>query len=99
MASEGTVQAGIYTKCFGDRIEVVPPNEKQLKRIRKFIECVKQNHISKDDLTEFEQFLDEDELSVILGCSELPVMYRKCREKGLVLGHEIIDPLQNAINI
>ena len=98
MESEGTVQAGIYTKCFGDRIEVIPSNEEQLKRIRRFIECVKQSNISEDDMMEFGHFLNEDELPVILGCSELPVMYRKCREKGLIMERDIIDPLQNAID-
>lgn len=99
MASEGTVQAGIYTKCFGEGIEVVPPDEEQLKRIRGFIECVKQNNVLDDDLTEFRHFLNEGGLPVILGCSELPVLYRKCREQGLDVGHEIIDPLQSAIDI
>lgn len=100
MASEGTIRSGIYLKRLKKAgIEVMDPDEAQLKKIRSFIECVKQNRTSGDDIVSFSHFLNEGEFPVILGCSELPVLYRLCCENDINIKNEVIDPLQSAIEL
>ena len=100
LASEGTVQARIYNEVFScHQIEVDAPNVAELQNIRKLIEDVKQNRIDMESLNLFRKLIDDhrDE-PVVLGCTELPVLYGKCKESGMELPTEIVDPLQTVID-
>lgn len=68
-------------------------------KLREFIEAVKQQSIRDGLLEEFVSFLDgfEDD-AVILGYTELPILYSRCREKGLESSKRVFDPLQAEID-
>ncbi|MCR5355880.1 MAG: amino acid racemase [Lachnospiraceae bacterium] len=98
LATEGTVETGIYTDAFsGTKIEIINPDEKGLVDIRTIIEDVKQNLIGKATRELFRSLACADENPVLLGCSELPVIYGNCREAGIVFENEVIDPFQIVI--
>lgn len=98
LASEGTVETDIYGKAFsGTDIEVMPPDGLELVQIRALIEDVKRNQISEKSLEEFRALVTQNEVPVILGCSELPVLWRKCMKSGASIETPVTDPLQNAI--
>jgi aspartate racemase len=99
LASEGTIQAGIYEKAFGTDIDVIAPNESGLGEIRMLIEAVKQNKVTDTSIEMFRELVESSELPVILGCSELPVLKQKCDEAGMKINNKIIDPLQSVIDI
>lgn len=100
LASEGTVQVGIYEKVFSDyRIEVDIPGMAELQNIRKLIKDVKQNRIDAGSLNLFKNLINRNmNEPVVLGCTELPVLYGKCKERGIELLAEIVDPLQSVID-
>ena len=81
-------------------ITVNTPHEKQFELIRKCIESVKKNFIDLNVLKKFKDFLDSfnDEI-LVLGCTELPILYTKCVENKICFSKTIEDPLQAAINI
>lgn len=79
LASEGTIQTGIYETVFSRmNIEVINSTREQLIRIRKLIEDVKQNKVSDESLQEFQTMINQSEGVKLLGCTELPVLYRMC---------------------
>ena len=100
IASEGTIQSGIFNKGmepYGISIRT-PENEQYLMQ-RELIEAVKQNHITPDIVQKFvdlvTSFSDE---GLILGCTEFPVLYSHVPED--VFGHlRIYDPLLSAIAV
>lgn len=89
IASEGTIQAGIFDKK-SEKINFVYSKE-DFVTIRKFIESVKQNKITKQIIDEFVVFLNNaSEDIVVLGCTELPVLYDLCKER---INKKVIDPI------
>lgn len=92
MASEGTIKSQIYDKYFQPfGINIEYPND--YKTIRYFIECVKQNKISETDVNLFGDYIDSIlEDSVVLACTELPVLAKKIESRKL-----IFDPLESAL--
>lgn len=99
LASEGTVQTGIYKDAFAPvNIEVIDPSENELIDTRTIIEDVKQNKITKETRDLFASLTGKDDNPVLLGCSELPVIYGNCVEAGMSFENEIIDPFQVVID-
>lgn len=100
VATEGTIDTGIYESIFArHEIRINAPGRDDFGKLREFIEAVKQQSIRDGLLEEFVSFLDgfEDD-AVILGCTELPILYSRCREKGLESSKRVFDPLQAAID-
>lgn len=100
IASEGTIAAGIYEKIFQEyQIPLQNPTDDDQIQIRAFIEAVKQNKISAPVLQEYQRFLkDLPCQTVILGCTEIPVLHAACLEQGYRSEKMVIDPLQCAID-
>ena len=100
LASEGTVQAGIYERVFSNyQIAVDVPDIAELQNIRKLIEDVKQNRINKESLDLFKNLINKNMGEpVVLGCTELPVLYEECKERRIELLAGIVDPLQSVID-
>lgn len=94
LASEGTIASGIYQDRFSRYgINVECANDSDQVRLREFIEVVKQDKITNEALDSFAEYIDSiDCPSVILGCTELPLLVRDQRQDGL------LDPMQAAIN-
>ena len=75
------------------------PDKEKYQRIRSFIEAVKQNDISDKIKTDFEDYIENSSMqSVILGCTELPILYQSCLQDGYRPSKDIFDPLQSTIN-
>ena len=101
LATEGTIETGIYHDIFSRyNLPVKAPGREDYAELRYFIEAVKQNTISAEVMRKFQGFADGfGEENVILGCTELPVLYSECRKNGLTFRSRIYDPLQSAINV
>ena len=85
MASEGTILSGVYRKKLSTRgIECFesPPDEFPI--IRSFIEAVKQDNCTEEIKSSFVDFArrnGDSGAGIILGCTELPVLYDKCKDQ------------------
>ena len=101
IASEGTIDSGIYRDALHDRhIDVIEPGEEKYALIRSFIEAVKQDKIDQTTMEQFIGYIDQSEASkIILGCTELPILYQECLKAGMTVAKEVIDPLQCAIDL
>ena len=89
IASEGTIQAGIFNKK-SKKINFIHTKEDFLA-IRKFIESVKQNNITEQIIDEYVEFLSNvNEDVIVLGCTELPVLYDLCKKR---INKKVIDPI------
>lgn len=76
IAAEGTLLKELYPKRLARYgISCMNPGKEYYEEIRYFIECVKQNKLSKDAAVRFMDFLDHfAETNIILGCTEFPVL-------------------------
>ena len=99
LASEGTVATRMYDHYLED-VRVQYP-EQQMREIRAFIEVVKQQpEIPEESIEAFHAFLESAPVSdVVLGCTELPVLYQSIVQNGLPLSVRIFDPLEEAIRV
>ncbi|MBQ9389287.1 MAG: aspartate/glutamate racemase family protein, partial [Synergistaceae bacterium] len=81
-------------------IKIDSPERSQYAELRYFIEAVKQNAVDEKARKKFHEFVsDVNDDAVILGCTELPIIYRECLNYGLAFTKKIYDPLQSAINV
>jgi len=101
LATEGTIQSnvyGSYAKNYSFKIE--SPEEKDYKILRNFIEMVKTNEANKENCGAFFDYLNSLEShAILLGCTELPVLYLKGLEYGLRTEKTIIDPINSVLEI
>lgn len=90
LASEGTILSNIYKDNF-DRFNIkLNFSENDFVRVRGFIEAVKTNTINEEIRKEYIAFINSKaEDNIILGCTELPVLYNECTEKT---SKNIINP-------
>jgi len=99
LASEGTLASGIYQKYFAKYdVQLDIPDESVYPRLRDIIEDVKQDRISDDTVEAFIQLITSfGRYHVILGCTEFPAVYEKCKSSKKFQGYHIYDPLEYAI--
>ena len=98
IASEGTILSKIYDTYFEDtKIEIKYPDD--LSQIRSYIEMVKQNNISSVGVASFREYLMNFPMgsTIILGCTELPVIYSKIMYDTGLKDLCIVDPLEETI--
>lgn len=77
LASEGTIDSQIYQKKLYDiGIECLVPENSEYGALRKCIEAVKQNEYSDDVKRTFLGLVNRHE-TVLLGCTELPILCKK----------------------
>lgn len=100
IATEGTLLSGIYQNIFNKYgIKVNTPNEGLFNKMRHFIELVKTNTYSSNDLDEFEAFIiEQSNMPLVLGCTEFPVLFSKIRTRESILKLQIFDPLESTLN-
>ena len=99
LASEGVFETRLYDRYFqAKRIEVQYPLL-LMKEIRYYIESVKQNTITEETLQRFFKLLAGfSSNDVILGCTELPVVYEQVlRKYGKTPARGVHDPLEYVI--
>ena len=101
LATEGTIETGIYEDIFRNyELNLKAPGREDYEKLRYFIEAVKQNNIDDNVIEVFCKFVESfAEESIILGCTELPILYRECLRSHYTFSKRIYDPLQSAINI
>ncbi len=96
LASEGTIESRIYQETLKTKsIKCSVPAEAEYGNLRKCIEAVKQNTYSDQIETIFLNLVNREECGCILGCTELPVLYEKYRDK--VRCKNIYDPVKQAL--
>jgi aspartate racemase len=96
LASEGTILSKIYHNVFSEyKIEIEEVDDSDFQRMRNWIEAVKQQKIDEQILMDFVDYINNSESNdVVLGCTELPVLYDKCSDKII---KNIYDPLDCAV--
>lgn len=100
LASEGTIQTGIYQSRFkphGIIVDAAGAEEQEV--LRSFIESVKQNKIDACVLERFVDYLaGKGKRNIIIGCTELPVLYGKLNasQRESIPG-KVFDPMDSAI--
>ena len=99
IASEGTIQSGVFAKGlapYGIRVRT-PENEQYLVQ-RELIEAVKQDCISSETIHRFIDLVKSfSGDALILGCTEFPVLFSRV-PKGTFQGIRFYDPLQCVID-
>jgi len=100
IASEGTIQSGVFAKgleTFG--VDVSVPENEQYLRQRELIEAVKQHKITDEAVERFVELVTSfDGEALILGCTEFPVLFSHVPADTFA-GLRIYDPLQCAIRV
>lgn len=100
IATEGTILSEIYSKSFEKyNIKINTPSEDEFYKMRDLIEVVKQNMDITDEIKK--RFIDlikeQKNTSVILGCTEFPVLFRYVKDDIKKENLTIYDPLEVAI--
>ena len=91
LGSEGTIDSGIYQVALERQdIECVCPEPEEYYMLRDCIEAVKQNKYTSEVEGTFLQLVNRYD-SCILGCTELPILYEKFKEKVSCV--HVYDPL------
>lgn len=98
LASEGTIQSGIYTTYFNKYgIGLSFPMSEEYAEIRRYIEIVKQNKVDSETKEQFWKYCNSISCeNIILGCTELPVL--ASAENSKTTGKVLWDPLEAAIS-
>lgn len=100
IASEGTLISNLYQNTFEKYgIKVNAPGEDDFPKLRDFIEVVKQNKpIDSDVKRKFINLIKEQKNdTVVLGCTEFPVIYKYVKNEIKSENISIYDPLDVAI--
>lgn len=88
LCTEGSMRAGIWTEALPE-YRLRYPDEPRTRRLRDFIEMVKQNRVTADIRREFVQYINDLPVQrVLLGCTELAVLL-----DGAETARETIDPI------
>lgn len=101
LASEGTIIAKIYDKIFEKYdIKINSPNEKDFNKIRELIETVKQNKKLDENIKNkfVKLVLEQKSKNIILGCTELPIIYDEFKESDEIININFYNPLTIAID-
>lgn len=97
LGSEGTIESEVYQKALAQKgIKCQVPEKEQYVLLRECIEAVKQNKYTDEVESIFEKLVGEYEMPVILGCTELPILYEKYRNN---IEGAVYDPLQIALRL
>ena len=97
LASEGTIESHIYQEALEPLgIKCLVPSQDVYTVLRECIEAVKQDKYSEDIEKKFLRLVNKHE-NCILGCTELPVLYKKYASKIKV--EKTFDPMKIALKV
>ena len=95
LGSEGTIESKVYQTALSEKgIACKVPQKEQYVLLRNCIEAVKQNKYSDEVKKSFQELMDEYDVPIILGCTELPILYEKYRDN---IDATAYDPLLIAL--
>ena len=99
IASEGTIQSGVFARGLAPYgITVRSPENEQYLMQRTLIEAVKQDQITDETLRQFVALVSSfSGEALILGCTEFPVLFSRV-PAGTFAGIRVYDPLLCAID-
>ena len=95
LGSEGTIGSKIFQnelEKYG--IKCLVPDEKEYSSLRDVIEAVKQDNYTDETEKKFLDLVNRSDY-VILGCTELPILYKRYRDKIVI--KKAYDPLRLAL--
>ena len=96
LASEGTIESGIYQKeCSARGIRCEVPYKEEYSQLRECIEAVKRDRYSDAVRAAFAKLMHRGSVCV-LGCTELPILYEKYRD--LCSDVRVYDPMYIALS-
>ncbi len=100
IASEGTIQSGVFAKGLAPYgIGVCSPENEQYLMQRELIEAVKQDQITEETIQKFIALVKSfSGNALILGCTEFPVLFSRV-PAGTFDGIRVYDPLICAIDV
>lgn len=91
LGSEGTIESGIYQKALSKKnITCLVPKQDEFTKLRVCIEAVKQNKYATSVEETFLELVNRYD-KCILGCTELPILFEKYRDK--ITCKKVYDPL------
>lgn len=91
LGSEGTIESNIYQNALRKKsVTCIVPQREEYAKLRDCIEAVKQNEYSVDVENAFLELVNRYD-ECILGCTELPILYEKYRER--ITSKKVYDPL------
>ena len=97
LASEGTIESGIYQKACETRgIRCKTPQREEYSLLRNCIEAVKRNQYTEDARDVFLELVHRESVC-ILGCTELPILYERYQE--LCSNAVVYDPVYMALAV
>jgi len=96
LASEGTIESKVYSEKLSKKCVLCNyPQKKDYDLLRTCIEAVKQNRYNEYSKNAFLKLLD-GKSSVILGCTELPILYEKYKAEVNI--DNVFDPIQISLS-
>lgn len=91
LASEGTIESQVYQDALAKKkIGCIVPAKEQYALLRECIEAVKQDKYSSEIGRTFKQLVCANKCPVVLGCTELPILYEKYKDD---IDATVYDPL------
>jgi len=91
LGTEGTIDSGIYQKALSEAgISCSVPAQEEYAKLRDCIEAVKQDKYSEEIRKTFLDLTNRSD-TLILGCTELPIIYEKYKDG--VTCSKVYDPL------
>ncbi len=91
LGTEGTIESKIFQEKLNKYgINCIVPSQSQYTMLRDVIEAVKQDNYQDDTKDKFLNLINQADC-VILGCTELPILYNKYHDE--VTAKKIYDPL------
>jgi len=94
LGTAATLEHNLYKDYLAD-VQVKLPSKDKIESINYFIEIVKQNKITVEDIVKFKELLMHfNEKNIVLGCTELPVLYEMIEGS---LNKNIFDPINSFI--
>ena len=93
LVSEGTILSGVYAKIFRKyKIKIAKIDESDFLKLREWIEAIKQQKISRKIMEDFVNYINDSKTdTIILGSTELPVLYSKCKKR---IYKNVCDPFE-----
>ena len=96
LASEGTIDSGIYQEaCSARGIRCEAPYKEEYTRLRECIEAVKRDRYSDAVRAAFAKLMHRGSVCV-LGCTELPILYERYRD--MCSDIRVYDPMYMALS-
>lgn len=98
--TEGTAEIRLWDQYFCSKdTRLIYPNMEELQRLRYFIEAVKQNKVTHEIVIEYTCYFKElIHKNIVLGCTELSVLYDLIPEASGISGKNFYDPLRCGIH-